>query len=120
MGLNSVESDDPNAQRTIDLCLSLGGKKSLVPNKMLFAMNALAAIVGAVLSNRVYNSSLERKQFMPKLTDTMQVAELGILFVVVIYLLGFGGVVVAANLLNNNRDFQKSGKLQTGIKAKKF
>ena len=118
--LNSVESDDPNAQRTIDLCLSLGGKKSLVPNKTLFAMNVLAAILGAVLSNRVYSSSRERKQFMPKLTDTMQVAELGVLFVVVIYLLGFGGVAVAANLLNNNREFQRGEKLQTGIKAKKF
>ena len=83
-------------------------------------MNVLAAILGAVLSNRVYSSSRERKQFMPKLTDTMQVAELGVLFVVVIYLLGFGGVAVAANLLNNNREFQRGEKLQTGIKAKKF
>ena len=57
---------------------------------------------------------------MPKLTDTMQVAELGILFVVVIYLLGFSGVVVAANLLNNNRDFQRGEKLQTGKKAKEI
>ena len=118
--LDSVENDDPNAQRTIDLCLSLGGKKSRIPNKTLFAMNVLAVIVGTVLSNRVYSSSRERKQFMPKLTDTMQVAELGILFVVVIYLLGFSGVVVAANLLNNNRDFQRGEKLQTGKKAKKF
>ena len=48
--LDSVENDDPNAQRTIDLCLSLGGKKSRIPNKTLFAMNVLAVIVGTVLS----------------------------------------------------------------------
>ena len=32
---------------------------------------------------------------MPRLTDTKQVAELGILFVIIIYLLGFSGMMVA-------------------------
>ena len=47
--------------------------------------------------NNVLNSGSSRKytNFMPRLTDTKQVAELGILFVIIIYLLGFSGMMVA-------------------------
>ena len=56
---------------------------------------------------------------MPKLTDTMEVAELGTLFVVIIYLLGFSGVVVAANLLNSNNDATSSFGRSNALKSKK-
>ena len=47
--------------------------------------------------NNVLNSGSSRKytNFMPRLTDTKQVVELGILFVIIIYLLGFSGMMVA-------------------------
>jgi farnesyl-diphosphate farnesyltransferase len=59
------------------------------------------------------------KNFMPKLTDTMEVAELGTLFVVIIYLLGFSGVIVAANLLNSNNDATSSFGRSNALKNKK-
>ncbi len=125
--MNSVEHDDPNAQRTIEHCLNIGAKKDMVPNKMLFALNTFAAIVGIFLANRIYHNRMDSirngKHFMPKLTDTLEVAEVGIFVVVVIYLLSFSGVVFAANLLNNSNVIsQKAGsdKFNSEKKIKKL
>jgi hypothetical protein len=122
--MNSVERDDPNAKRTIEYCLDLGAKKYMVPNKMLFTMNIFAVVLGIFLGSRVYHNRIvggknNGKNFMPKLTDTMEVAELGTLFVVIIYLLGFSGVIVAANLLNSNNDATSSFGRSNALKNKK-
>ena len=122
--MNSVERDDPNAKRTIEYCLDLGAKKYMVPNNMLFTMNIFAVVLGIFLGSRVYHNRIvggknNGKNFMPKLTDTMEVAELGTLFVVIIYLLGFSGVIVAANLLNSNNDATSSFGRSNALKNKK-
>ena len=59
------------------------------------------------------SNSCQNSQIQCKLQnwDTLRCSDL---------LAWFCGVVVAANLLNNNRDFREEKSFQTGIKAKKF
>ena len=100
--MDRVEESDPNAARTIDACIHLGAKKSSVPGKLLVATNMLALCLLAFLSSRVYNASQQRATLMPRLTSTTEVAELGIAVTLFLYLLGFGGVGIAASHFGSN------------------
>ena len=95
--MNRVEESDPNAERTIDACIHLGGKKDSVPGGILVVANMLALCLLVTLATRVYGASQQRATLMPRLTSTTEVAELGIAVTLFLYLLGFGGVGIAAS-----------------------
>lgn len=102
--MNRVEETDPNADRTIDACLSIGARKDKVPAFILGVVNFLAVVLLGTLLVRIFDASSRRSTLMPRLSSTVEVAELGTAVFIAIYLLGFGGVGIAVSVgKSNNR-----------------
>ena len=86
---------------------------------ILAILNIVAVISFPLLSRRVYENisktnatagvAVGRKHFqlMPKLTDTRQVAELGLLVAVAIYFLGFSGIT----FVSSSKEDKGNGKI---------
>ena len=99
-------------------------------NEIMAVLNIVAVISFPLLSKRVYENisstnstsgmAVGRKhyQLMPKLTDTQQVAELGLLVAVVIYFLGFSGITFVSSFQEEKGNGKKVGKQSTSMKAK--
>ena len=109
-------------------------KLKLQEEDILHVLNIVGIISFPILSMRVYDNTIIKRSgnsnsngssrrytnFMPKLTDTKEVAELGLLVVVIIYLLGFSGVAFITRSLRKEEKGQlakKRGKLYAYTKT---